>query len=62
MAKKKAVKAKKQTKKKDSKAGLAFVGCLMLGLGTGLYFGRPDVGVLIGLGVGFIAMAILTKK
>ena len=62
MAKKKVVRAKKSQKKKDPKPGLAFVGCLMLGLGTGMYFGRPDVGVLIGLGVGFIAMAVLTKK
>lgn len=60
MAKKK---SKKEAKKsKDSRPGLAFVGCLMLGIGVGLYFGRPDVGTLIGLGVGFIAMALLTKK
>lgn len=59
MAKQKKVVANKS---KETKPGLAFVGCLMLGIGTGLYYGRPDVGVLIGLGVGFIAMAILTKK
>jgi hypothetical protein len=66
MAKKKVVKASKKksspAKKKDSKPGIAFVGCLLLGLGIGQYFGRPDAGVLIGLGVGFIVMAILTKS
>ena len=51
-----------KTPKKESKSDFVFVGCLFLGLGTGLYFGRPDVGVLVGLGVGFIAKAILMPK
>jgi len=58
MAKNKEVKKPK----KESKSDFVFVGCLMLGIGIGLYFGRPDVGVLVGLGVGFIAKAILMPK
>ncbi len=37
--------------------GLLFVGFLFLGMGLGLYYGRVDVGTLIGMGLGFIAMA-----
>ena len=56
-------KPKREAKKsKDSRPGLAFVGSLMLGIGIGLYYGRPDVGTLVGLGIGFIAMALLTKS
>ena len=49
-------------KREKEPGGLFFVGSLMLGLGIGLYFGRPDVGVLIGLGVGFILMGLSYKK
>jgi len=64
MAKKKAVKKSKPMKKdKDLLGDYLFVGSLMIGIGTGLYFGRPDVGVLGGLGIGFILKAIsLFKK
>jgi hypothetical protein len=36
--------------------GIGFVAGLFIGLGSGMAFGRPDVGVLIGLGIGFILM------
>lgn len=39
-------------------SGLIFVGCLMIGLATGFFIGNMVVGVLGGLGVGFVAMAI----
>jgi len=39
-------------------SGLIFVGCLMLGLAIGFLIGNVAAGVLGGLGVGFIAMAI----
>ncbi len=53
----------KRKKDKDP-GGLFFVGSLFVGLGIGMYFGRPDVGVLTGLGVGFILMGLyyLLKK
>ena len=55
---------RKNKKKEKDPGGLLFVGALFIGLGIGMYFGRPDVGVLTGLGVGFILMAIyyLLKK
>ncbi len=39
-------------------SGLVFVGCLLLGLAIGFLAGNITVGVIGGLGVGFIAMAI----
>lgn len=38
-------------------SGLVFVGCLILGLAVGLFTGNVVVGVMGGLGIGFIAMA-----
>lgn len=49
----------KQETKRGGAAGLVFVGCLLLGLALGLLFGNAAVGILGGLGVGFIAMAIM---
>ena len=45
--------------KKDDIGSAVFVGSILLGLGLDLLFGRPDVGVL--LGVGFILVE-LSKK
>jgi hypothetical protein len=41
-------------KNKDSDMGLVFVGPFLIFLGLGMAYGRPDVGALIGLGVGFL--------
>ena len=59
-----AKKTKKRAFKKDKDpvGSTLFVAFLLLGIGIGLYFGRPDVGVLVGLGVGFIAKAICLSK
>lgn len=38
--------------------GLAFIGSIMLGIGLGILFSQVVVGVLGGIGVGFIVMAI----
>lgn len=42
--------------------GIAFVGCMMLGIGIGILFDQAGAGVMIGMGVGFLAMAIIGKK
>ena len=52
-------------KKKHDIPDLAFVGCLFIGLALGMAYGNPAVGILGGLGTGFIVMAIfrfLIKK
>jgi hypothetical protein len=46
-------------KKSDSVGGLVFVGPLMIGLGLGIYFNQTAVGVLVGLGVGFILFGLV---
>lgn len=48
----------KQEPKKSGISGLVFVGCMMIGLAIGFLIGNIAAGVLGGLGVGFIAMAI----
>ncbi|MGD8604425.1 MAG: hypothetical protein PVF49_07625 [Anaerolineales bacterium] len=40
-------------------AGLTFVGILLIGLAAGLLTGEVAVGILGGLGIGFIGMAIV---
>jgi hypothetical protein len=45
--------------------GIALAGCFMVGLGAGLFY-RPIwmgllIGALIGLGVGLLAMAIISR-
>lgn len=56
--------AKKDKKEKWAIESGVFLGALFIGLGIGLLYGRPDIGVLIGLGVGFLggAIAHLFKK
>ncbi len=52
-------------KKGDDKTGLSglvFVGCLIIGLGVGIGFGFMPAAIIIGLGVGFIAMGIARYK
>lgn len=48
----------KQESSRKGASGLVFVGCLMIGLAAGFLMGNMVVGVLGGLGVGFIGMAI----
>jgi putative effector of murein hydrolase LrgA (UPF0299 family) len=38
--------------------GLVFVGCMFLGGGLGAWLGSPQSGWLIGMGVGFLGMAL----
>ena len=48
--------------KSDNKtAGLVFVGCIIAGSGIGMAFGRPDIGGLIGVGLGIILMGLVRK-
>jgi len=42
--------------------GIVFVGCIVLGMGIGALVGQAGPGTLIGVGVGFIAMAMARAK
>lgn len=46
-------------KNKSKIGGIVFVGCLFIGLALGMYFNNTGVGVLMGLGVGFLAMGLV---
>jgi len=50
------------SKGKEQYGNLAFVGCILVGMGIGLAFNRPDVGAVVGVGAGFILMAIIKAK
>ncbi len=43
-------------------SGIAFVGCLLLGMAIGMLYGETAVGIFGGLGVGFIVMALIELK
>lgn len=51
-----------ERKKKGDVAGLAFVACLMVGFGIGMLLEQTAVGLFIGLGAGFAAMALITAR
>lgn len=42
--------------------GIAFTGCIILGIGIGMLFNQTVAGTVIGVGVGFIAMAIFGRE
>jgi uncharacterized membrane protein len=48
---------KEEKKKSDTAGGLVFVGPLLIGLG--IYYNQTAVGVLVGLGVGFILFGLV---
>lgn len=48
-----------KTQDSSSVIGLVFVGCLLVGIGLGILYHQVAVGVLVGLGVGFISMGLL---
>lgn len=49
----------KSKSKSDNVGSFVFVGPLMIGVGLGIYYGQPAVGVLVGLGVGFIFFGLV---
>ena len=42
--------------------GKIFVGCMFVGIGIGMLFGETGGGTMVGMGVGFIAELIYSKK
>ena len=48
----------KQERSRKGTSGLVFVGCLILGMAIGFFVENVVGGLFVGLGVGFIAMAI----
>jgi hypothetical protein len=39
-----------------------FTGFMFVGIGAGIAFDKPEVGVLIGIGLGFIAAAVYRSE
>ena len=52
-------KKEKNKSRSDTIGGFVFVGPLLIGIGLGIYFGQTAVGVLVGLGVGFILFGLV---
>jgi hypothetical protein len=50
---------KKDKSRVDTVGGLVFVGPFMIGLGLGIYYNQTAVGVLVGLGVGFLFFGLV---
>lgn len=48
--------------KMGDRSGTAFVGFLFLGIAFGILYNQVAVGVMAGLGLGFISMALLADK
>ena len=51
-----------EEREKGKASGLVFVACMFVGGGIGLALGRPDVGGAIGMGIGFILMALVKTR
>ena len=49
----------KSKSKSDTVGGFVFVGPLMIGIGLGIYFNQTAVGLLVGLGFGFILFGLV---
>ena len=39
-----------------------FIGCMFIGMGIGTLFNQTDTGMLVGMGLGFIAYALASYK
>ena len=50
---------KKKDSRSDTAGGLVFVGPLLIGIGLGIYYNITHVGVLVGLGVGFLLFGLV---
>lgn len=46
-------------KNKSTVAGVVFTGFLFIGLALGILFGETVVGILLGMGLGFVAMGVI---
>jgi uncharacterized membrane protein HdeD (DUF308 family) len=46
---------------RHNRYGFFIPGGILIGLGTGMIFGRADIGVLIGLGAGFIFSGVFRE-
>ena len=52
----------KKSERDYNSGGVAFMGCIILGLGLGAWFDHTIAGLFVGAGVGFIAMALFTRS
>jgi hypothetical protein len=51
--------SEKQGSGQSGASGVVFVGCLLLGIAAGLLFGNVVVGLLGGLGIGFVGLGVM---
>ncbi len=51
-----------QNKNLSKVSGIIFSACMFIGAGIGMLCKATDIGAVIGMGVGFLAMAIIKFK
>ena len=49
----------KENKNSSAIGGVAFAGCMFIGAGIGMIYGKVKIGGAIGMGVGFLVMAAI---
>ena len=51
-----------QDKKEDDIESYIFIGCMFLGMGIGMAFGNTGIGIMIGIGTGFLLSSLYKLK
>ncbi len=48
-----------ERKNRGTIGGVVFIGCLFIGLALGMLYSKTVIGILLGLGIGFVAMGVI---
>ena len=55
-------KVKRVVKRKGDSAGIFVPAGVLIGVGLGMFYGQTAVGALVGLGIGFLLMALFRLR
>ena len=47
---------------KNKTANYIFIGLICIGVASGMYIGKPAVGAIVGVGLGFIVKAVVMNS
>lgn len=51
-----------ESKRRKKMSDLVFIGCIIIGLGISIATNTMPIGIFIGLGIGFILMALIRYR